>query len=131
MKHEEWRKAIQEQIAIDTEYISSFQTTITILAEILEERDRVRDEYIKDGARPVIDFTTDRGAVNKKPNPLLRQWQDLNASALNYLRDLGITPQGMRKLQGTLPKPEKRAGGKLSLLEQMLNDECEEEEAEP
>ena len=127
MKCSAWKKAIQEQIKIDAEYIASFQTTITILAEILEERDRVYDEYIKDGARPVIDFTSDRGSVNPKKNPLLMQWQDLNAQALAYLRDLGITPAGMRKLQGTIPTPKQ--GGKLeTYLEEIMNTGAEIQE---
>ena len=104
MKRAQWEKKLKEQIKFDAEYIPSFETTITILAEILEERDRVYDAYMKDGARPVITFTSDRGAENPKPNPLLRQWQDLNTSALSYLRDLGLTAAGLRKLQGTIPK---------------------------
>ena len=106
MNKEEWKSQIESQIKIDPDYISSFNTTITILSEILEERDRVHVEYLNSGAHPVIEFTSDRGAVNLKPNPLLRQWNELNTTALAYLRDLGITPAGLRKLQGQLPKNE-------------------------
>lgn len=104
MKKEEWIKKITSQIKIDIDYIPSFETSILILAEILEERDRVYTEYIDSGAHPVIEFTSDRKAVNLKPNPLLKQWNELNTTALTYLRDLGITPAGLKKLQGQLPK---------------------------
>lgn len=120
MKKQAWKKRIEEQIKIDRNYISSFQTTLTILSEILEERDRVYEAYIKDGARPTVIFTTDRGAENMKPNPLLRQWQDLNVTALQYLRDLGLTPAGLRKLQGQLPKDHGPRAG--SILEQIRAD---------
>lgn len=99
-----WKKAIIEQLTVDKDLIPSFEITVTILSEILEERDRVYKEYVDNGSNPVTEFTTDRGSVNLKPNPLLRQWQDLNVTALQYLRDLGLSPAGLRKLQGQLPK---------------------------
>lgn len=100
MNKAEWKKVIEDQIKIDSAYIPSFQTTITILSEMLEERDRIYSLYIEQGAQPVVNFTSDRGAVNLKPNPLMRQWQEINVSALSYLRDLGLTAAGLRKLQG-------------------------------
>ncbi len=108
MKRASWAKHIKEQIKIDAEYIPSFETTICILAEILEERDNVYAAYQKDGARPVITFTSDRGAENPKQNPLLRQWQELNTTALAYLRDLGLTAAGLRKLRGQMPERKEK-----------------------
>ena len=125
MKRAQWEKKIKEQIKLDEIFLPSFHTTIKILAEILEERDRVYSLYQEQGAMPVIDFTSDRGAVNKKPNPLLRQWQELNTSALAYLRDLGLTAAGLRKLQGSLPKPEEKSS-KLTEFERMLQGIDEE-----
>lgn len=108
MTAKQWKKTIEEQIKFDSNYIPAFKTTIQILSEMLEERDRVYSAYLDAGAQPVIEFTSDRGAVNLKPNPLLKQWQEINASALLYLRDLGLTAAGLRKLQGQLPeKPGK------------------------
>lgn len=108
MTAKQWKKTIEEQIKFDSGYIPAFNTTIQILSEMLEERDRIYKAYIDAGAQPVIEFTSDRGAVNLKPNPLLKQWQEINASALLYLRDLGLTAAGLRKLQGQLPeKPGK------------------------
>ena len=104
MNKTEWKKVIEEQIKFDRAYIPSFQTTITILSEMLEERDRVYQTYLDSGAKPVVNFTSDRGATNLKQNPLLKQWQELNTAALAYLRDLGITPAGLRKLQGQFEK---------------------------
>ena len=113
MKRAQWEKKLKEQIKFDADFIPSFQTTIKILSEILEERDNVYTAYQKDGARPVIEFTSDRGAVNMKPNPLLKQWQELNTSALAYLRDLGLTAAGLRKLQGQIPERKSKKPSKL------------------
>ena len=108
MNAKQWKKAIEEQIKFDADYIPAFKTTIQILSEMLEERDRIYTAYLDAGAQPVIEFTSDRGAVNLKPNPLLKQWQEINASALLYLRDLGLTAAGLRKLQGQLPEKPAR-----------------------
>lgn len=117
MRASQWEKKLKEQIKFDSEYIPSFETTIKILSEILEERDRVYELYQKDGSHPIINYKSDRGSENPKQNPLLRQWQELNASALAYLRDLGLTAAGLRKLQGQIPKNESRA----SKLEDFMN----------
>lgn len=104
MTKDEWKIEIENQIKFDHDYIPSFKTTIQILCEMLEERDRVYQKYIESGAAPVVNFTSDRGAVNLKSNPLLRQWQEINTACLAYLRELGLTAAGLRKLQGQIPK---------------------------
>ena len=101
MTAKEYESIIKKQMQFDTDAIKSFQTCIEICAQILEERDRVQAAYIEGGQKPVIEFTSDRGAVNLKTNPLLKEWQELNAQALLYLRDLGINPAGRRKIQGS------------------------------
>ena len=112
MNKKEWKKIIEDQIKFDHDNIPSFQTTIQILSEMLEERDRVYSMYIESGAQPVVNFTSDRGAINLKQNPLLRTWQEINTLCLSYLRDLGLTAAGLRKLQGQLPKDN---GGQSAL----------------
>jgi len=111
MTKEEWKKVIEDQIKYDHDYIPSFKTTIQILSEILEERDRVYSMYLESGAQPVVNFTSDRGAINLKQNPLLRTWQEINTLSLAYLRDLGLTAAGLRKLQGQIPKETNNKNG--------------------
>ena len=127
MNKAEWKAEIEQQIKFDPDYIPSFKTTIIVLSEILEERDRVHDEYERTGANPTIIFKTDRGSENPKPNPLLKQWNELNTTALAYLRDLGITPAGLRKLQGQLPKHEPKRNF-FEEFEQLCNEDEEEKE---
>lgn len=116
MTKEEWKNELEEQIKFDSGYIPSFQTTINILAEVLEERDRVYQMYVDTGAQPVVNFTSDRGAINLKENPLSKQWHALTITALSYLRDLGLTAAGLRKLQGQL---DVKDNGKRSIVEIM------------
>lgn len=93
-------------------YKKSFDHVIATLADILEERDRVRKQYLDEGAEPLVTVVSDRGAENRRPNPLLRQWNDLNTTALAYWRDLGLTPAGLKKINDETLK-EKPKGSKL------------------
>lgn len=117
MKKAGYKKRIRSQIKIDAEYIENFETTINILAEILEERDKVFAAYQAQGGNPIITFESDRGAKNPKINPLLDTWNKLNTTALAYLDKLGLTPAGLRKLQGQLPTPDIKKSGFTKLVD--------------
>lgn len=95
-------------------YDKSFDASLNILSEILLERDAVYKAYVKDGRRPLVVHTQDRGAENLRPNPLLKQWNELNASALSYLSAVGLTPAGLKKI--TNDTTEKKEVDALSRL---------------
>ena len=104
MKKDEWKKIIEDQIKVDKEYLPSFQTAITLLSEILEQREIVFDKYVSSGGEPVVTFVSDRKSENLKENPLLRVWKELTAEALQYLNALGLTASGLQKIQGRIPE---------------------------
>ena len=58
------------------------------------------DEYEKSGTGPIIVHTNQGGNSNRVKNPAIVLWDDLNKSALNYWRDLGLTPAGLKKIKG-------------------------------
>ncbi len=109
MNKDEWKTVIESQIKADEHYLPSFQTAISILSEILEQRERVFEKYISNGAEPVVIFTSDRGAENLKENPLFRVWKELTAEALAYLNALGLTASGLQKIQGKIPEKPSRS----------------------
>lgn len=109
MKKADWRREIIKKCEAVGTFRNEFLPAINTLADILEERDRVRKQYIKEGSQPLIEKTSDRGAVNKVKNPLLSTWQDLNRDALSYWRDLGLTPAGLKKLDDEAMKPKKQS----------------------
>lgn len=108
MTRKSWKKALVEKTKEEGTYKPSFDIAIDILSEILEERDKVYKLYLEDGSRPVVDVTTDRGQTNKRPNPLLNQWKDLNDSALRYIRELGLSPTGLKKITGDFKTETKK-----------------------
>mgnify|MGYP003321015565 CR=1 FL=1 len=117
MKKADWRREIIKKCETVGTFRNEFLPAINTLADILEERDRVRKQYIKEGSQPLIEKTSDRGAVNKTKNPLLSTWQDLNRDALSYWRDLGLTPAGLKTLDKDAMKPKAK-----SALSGLLDD---------
>lgn len=99
-------------------YDKSFDSTLNILAEILTEREAVYKEYVKQGRKPLVLIISDRGAENMRPNPLLKQWNDLNTSALSYLSAVGLTPAGLKKINNGLLND----GASVSALDKILFD---------
>jgi len=97
-----WKNKIIEQMQKCDVYNEAFDSGITELSEILEERDHVKAEYEKDGGRPTVIHTLDRGKKNAKINPLLKIWMDLNAQALSYWNALGLTPKAYKAMNGSM-----------------------------
>ncbi len=98
MTFKKWKSLIVKKTKEAGTYEKIFDPVIDTLAHILEERDRVRDQYIEEGSQALVDFNLDRGGSNKKKNPLLTIWQEADRDALQYWRDLGLTPAGLRKI---------------------------------
>ena len=107
-----WKTKIKKQMVAVGTYKPAFDSAIDALADILERRDAAYEEFLDEGGKATFKHISDRGAVNIKKNPRLQVWQDLNAQALAYWRDLGLTPAGLKKLNEEALKAEK-AGSAL------------------
>jgi hypothetical protein len=118
MRKADWKKKIIAQTQGVGTYRKEFLPAIDTLAGILEQRDKTHAEFTKSGGKSVIEYTNKNGSTNQIKNPLLQTWNDLNTSALAYWRDLGLTPQGLRKIDEDLLKPQK----KKSALAEALKD---------
>ena len=99
MTKRQWKNRIIEASKEAGTYENHFIHCIDTLAEILEKRDEVEEVYKAD-PQPIILHENKGGGVNPTKNPALVMWDDLNKSALNYWRDLGLTPAGLKRLKG-------------------------------
>ncbi len=108
MTKDEWKASITEATQSVNTYRTEFEPVIDTLANILAQRDAAFDEFIDSGGEAVTEFISDRGAVNLKKNPRLAVWMDLNNQALAFWRDLGLNPAGLKKLNESALKPEKK-----------------------
>lgn len=98
MNSKEWRKKIKKACETVGTYQPSFDDVIDTLSAMLEERDRIYLQYVEEGSLPLVLVVSDRGQVNWRDNPLLTTWRSLNRDILQYWRDLGLTPAGLKKI---------------------------------
>lgn len=123
MTIKQWENTIKKAIKKEGHYRPIFDRSIVILSEILFERDRIYTQFIDEGAQVLIDYESDRGSQNRRPNPLLKQWQELNNTALSYMKELGLTPGGLKKIKCDI---ENQSQSPLDrILEQLESDERE------
>ncbi len=109
MTAKEWKAIVVKQCEESGTFRPAFEPAIDALCAVLEQRDQAYEDYLEDGARTVVEKTSDRGAVNLAKNPRLQVWMDLNAQALSYWRDLGLTPAGLKKIDEAAMKKPKRS----------------------
>lgn len=107
MKKEEWKDIIIEACKNAKTYKPFFDSVIDTLAQIMELRDDAHRQYIENGAEPTIIMYTDRSSrANVHKNPMLVMENELNAQALSYWRELGLTPNGLKKLNVNIVNDE-------------------------
>ena len=108
MKRGAWKKIIIENCRSAGTYRPFFDPVIDTLSTILERRDDAEKMFKKEGKQIIVEHTNKSGATNDEQNPILRLINDYNRDALQYWRDLGLTPAGLRKInEEALQKPKK------------------------
>lgn len=119
MDAKKWKSKVKKACENIGTYSSEFDPVIRTLANLMESRDRVYEQFISSGGNPVISYTNKGGATNLVKNPLMVSWLDIDAMALTYWRELGLTPQGYKKLsdKGKVVSTSK----KPSLLDALAN----------
>lgn len=114
MDSKNWKKKIKKATETVGTYQDSFEDVINTLADLLAERDRIYEQYIAEGAQPLVLVISDRGQENMRDNPLLTTWRSINRDVLQYWRDLGLTPAGLKKIMDdSMNKPEESALDKV------------------
>lgn len=103
MTAKKWKKVIKTNMEKVGTYKPAFDKTIETLSAILEHRDEIYEDFQTDG-RYIVKKISDRGAVNEGKNPLFVMWTELNAQALSYWRDLGLTPAGLKRIDESAVK---------------------------
>ena len=112
MDKKEWTRKINAACRKAGTYQPQFRYVIETLAQIMEDRDKVHEQYVQTGAHPTVIHTNKAKEQNIVKNPMLVLEMELNTQALAYWRDLGLTPAGLRKLNAEVVK-ESQSGGNL------------------
>lgn len=117
MTKKRWKERIR-QCCIDAgTYKPYFDDIIDTLVDILYRRDRAQAAFRKSGGDMFVYHTNKAGAQNLELHPALKTVNDLNRDALQYWRDLGLTPSALRKMNEQAFKPKEQSGFSLALAE--------------
>lgn len=106
MNRAEWATKIEQSCRDAGTYQPYFGDIIGTLAGIMENRDIAQEQFEESGGLAVIEHTNQGGNTNVVKNPALVMVNDLNATALAYWRDLGLTPKGFTAMQKGGFKPK-------------------------
>lgn len=119
-------KAYKEEIVSQLEalniYKSEFSLIINVYAETLAERDRIYKQYVDEGAQPVIEKVSDRGARNTGKNPLLQAWTDLSELCRKLSNELGLSPAALKRLSDQKVTPPKQQSPLEKVIEKWENN---------
>lgn len=116
MEKTEWIRKIKAACKKAGTFRPEFRYVIETLAQIMEDRDKVHEQYVASGARPTITHINKAKEANVVKNPMLVMECELNAQALAYWRDLGLTPAGLKKLNADAVKDKQQSAGGIERL---------------
>ena len=119
MKASGWKRRIVAACKTAGTYGEQYMAVIDTLASILEKRDDAEAQYQESGSLPIIEHTNKGGATNLTKNPALTLWDNLNHSALEHWRELGLTPSSYKKITGDAPKKEEKQKGLAAALAEL------------
>lgn len=107
MEKQKWIKVIKSQCEEAKTYKPFFDSVIETLAQILETRDTIHDQWVAEGSEATIVNTTDRsGKENVHKNPLLSLESEYNGLALKYWSEMGITPKSLKAITKSIQEDD-------------------------
>ena len=111
MRQRAWNTRIKKACIEAGTYKPYFDSVIKTLSMMMARRDACEEEFQASGAEPTIEYTNKGGSTNVVKNPLLAMIDDLDKNALQYWRDLGLTPAGLKKIKDSSFKAAETTGG--------------------
>lgn len=99
-KKKTWADKIRKACKDAGTYRPFFGLAINQLAEIMEIRDKAKEQFEESGGNPVVMHTNKAGHKNIVKNPALVVINECNQQALAYWRDLGLTTKGWVSITG-------------------------------
>lgn len=91
------RKIIKKMKSLGT-YDKSFEVIIDNTVEILNDLKNAREAFENSGSQYIVEHTNKNGNTNIVKNPFYLIIEKLRDDAITHLRELGLTPQGLKKL---------------------------------
>ncbi len=111
MTAKQWKNRIKKACVEIGTYKEAFDTSIDVLADIMERRDAALASY---NGIPIVEHTNSHGETNSAKHPALMLANDCEKLILSYMRDLGLTAKGLKSID------EKAGTEKPNNLAEML-----------
>lgn len=119
MDAKQWKSKIKKCCRTAGVMQPHYQPVIDALADILARRDEAAEQFFESGGNVVISYTNKGGNTNPTKNPFYVVWNELNATALAYWKELCLTPAAYKKACGTVMKPDEGGSRLTSALESL------------
>ena len=104
MTSKAWETNIVKRMKEVGTYQTAFDAAIQATADLLEQRDKIYQQYVDEGAQAMVIRVLDRGGKNTVENPLLKTWRELQAQSLKNWQELGLTPASLKKINESAVK---------------------------
>lgn len=109
-----WKRKINKCCKDAGTYRPELEVVIDQLADVMRRRDKAVKKFKDEGEQFIVEYENTKGAVNATKNPLVQQINDLDALALNFWRELGITPRALKSLgEDAVKKNGKKSLGEM------------------
>lgn len=100
-------------------YDKSFNEIIELTAQILVDLEKAKENFAKSGYQIVVTHTNKNGSKNLVKNPFYLSIEKLRDDSIVYLRELGLTPTGLKKIKNVIDTEPQQNN---SVLESILSN---------
>lgn len=94
-------------------YKKEYNRAILILAKMLSDLELVEQKFVDTGEEFVVEHTNKNGSTNLEKNPYYQVIENLRKDSIAVMRELGITPQGLKRFNDKLTATEKKSESSL------------------
>ena len=130
MNKAEWIPKIKGACIDAGTYRPFFDDLINTLAGVLERRDECERQYEESGEGMTIERTNKAGFTTMVKNPTMVFYDDFCRTALNYWKELGLTPAQLKRINDETfvkEKAEKKGNSLMELLRKKQEADKENE----
>lgn len=99
MEKQEWKNRIENACKEAGTYEPAFDDVIDTLAGILTNRDEAEKQFRKMNCQPIVQHTNKGGNTNLVKNPALVVMNEMNAQAMMFWKELGLTAKAYQAMQ--------------------------------
>ena len=119
MKTDTYKKKIIADMKEVGTYKPEFNKTVETLANMYVDLDTARTQFEKSGGNMIVKHTNKSGATNLVKNPFYLIIENLQANILQYNRELGLTPKGLKNINEKEMSTKKKKSKLEAAMEQL------------